>query len=96
MYQYPPATAMFQKLGEDNNNLCLFPKTRVLTALMPRFRNLHKTDLRFSTVVPLSSVHEHILLIATDNYVTKQYRDDDAPTEVVARLLRVGKPGFLL
>ena len=66
--------------------------TRVLTALMPHIRDLHRTDLWFnSAMVPISSVHNSVLLVATGNCVTGWHRDEDPPTEVLASFLQVRK-----
>ena len=79
----------FKNWGKEKHNLCLFPGTRVLTALMPHIRDLHRTDLWFnSAIVPICSVHNTVLLVATGNCVTGWHRDDDPPTEVVASFLR--------
>ena len=78
----------FKNWDEDEHNVCLFPGTRVLTALMPHVRDLHRTDVWFnSALVPISSVLNSILLVATGNCVTGWHRDDDPPKEVVASLL---------
>ena len=34
----------FKNWGEDKPNLCAFPETRVLTALIPRIENLQRYD----------------------------------------------------
>ena len=79
----------FKNWGEEKHNLCAFPETWVLTALMPRIKNLQRYDSWFnSAIIPVSSVHDPILLVATGNCVTGWHRDDDPPTEVIASLLR--------
>ena len=65
---------------------------RVLTALMPHIRDTHRTDVEFnSALVPIGSVNNPILPVATGNCVTEWHRDDDPPTEVVTSLLRCRK-----
>ena len=61
----------------------------MLIALMPHNRYFQRTDSWFnSAIVPISSVHKPVLLVATGSCVTGWQRDDDTPTEVVTSLLR--------
>ena len=78
----------YSNWGENKPNICATPETRVLTALMPRIESLQRYDSWFnSAIIPVSSVHDPILLVATGNCVTGWHRDDPRK-EVIASLLR--------
>ena len=62
--------------------------TRALTAL-PRHRNSHNYNLWFdSAIVPVISVQDPILLVASGNFVSRWPRHYDLPKEVIASFLR--------